>query len=135
MREGRDNGRRRGSEKLEEAERLKGAVCGSRFLFDRYWCSVTADWSTLELKMGENVLRCLSCYSRLCSQANSYNLPVLARACPGLLGNLLVPLVDVHEVRKSGAPAASPAYRKAGGFLPLQTTAQIEHTCLSSTGP
>lgn len=51
--------------------------------------------------------------SRLCRQANS-SLPVLACACPGLSETLLVPLVDVHEVRKSGAPAVSPAYRRAG---------------------
>lgn len=75
---------------------------------------------------------CLSCYSRLCRQADSYSLPVLTCAYAGLSGTLLVPPVDVHEVRKSGAPAASPAYRRAGGFLPLQAAAQIEHPFLSS---
>lgn len=114
VREGRGNGRRRGSKILEEAERLKGPTCSSPFLLDCYWYLVTADRSSLQLNMGENVLMCLSCYSRLCRQANSYSLPVLARACAGLSGTLLVPLVDVHEVRKSGAPAASPAYRRAG---------------------
>lgn len=46
MREGRGNGRRRGSEKLEkleEVECLKGAACFSRFLFDYYWDSEAAD--------------------------------------------------------------------------------------------
>lgn len=71
VREGRGNGRRRGSEKSEEAERLKETVCSPCFLFNRYWCPLTADGSTLQLKMSENVLRCLSGYSRLCRQANS----------------------------------------------------------------
>lgn len=114
VREGRGNGRRRGSEKLEEVERLKGPTCVSPFLFDCCWYSVTADRSSLQLKIGENVLMCLFSYSRLCRQANSYSLPVLTCACAGLSGTLLVPLVEVHEVRKSGAPAASPAYRRAG---------------------
>lgn len=37
---GRGNGRRRGSEKLEEAECLKGAAC---FLLDNYWDLEAAD--------------------------------------------------------------------------------------------
>lgn len=110
---GRSNGRRRGSEKLEEAERLKGPTYDFCFLFDCYWFSVPADRNSPQLKMGKNVLMCLFCYSRLCPQANN-SLPVLACAGPGLSETLLVPLVDVHEVRKSGAPAVSPAYRRAG---------------------
>lgn len=50
----------------------------------------------------------------LCRQADNYSLAVLACDCAGVLGTLSVPLVVVHEVRKSGAPAASPAYRRAG---------------------
>lgn len=44
---GQGNGRRRGSEKLEEAECLKGAACGSRFLFDSYGHSFSKGWERM----------------------------------------------------------------------------------------
>lgn len=67
---GRGNGRRRGSEKLEEAERLKGTTCGFCFLLDRIATNLSLHtggvcsegWAIMYLMH-------LTCYSRLLRQA------------------------------------------------------------------